>query len=587
MNPYLSFSLVSKSYAGRSLFRGLCFRVFAQDRVAIIGPNGAGKSTVFKIILGKELADEGEIIVRKDIGVSFVPQKGVYEKETVEEHLKTYLGDIPDYEKSTKISIVLGKVGIFDSKASIAKLSGGWKKRLDIAAALLTEPDLLLLDEPTNHLDIEGILWLEDFLKRSNFSFMLSSHDRNFLENVCSRVLEINPAFPEGSFSVKGSYSKFLEKREEFLQGQISYERSLKSKVSREIEWLRQTPKARTTKSRSRIENAEALIKELSTVRVNNKKNQTQIEFSSTGKQTRKLLTLHSACKAYGDKRLFSNLNLCIRPGMRIALLGKNGSGKSSLMKALLGIESLDSGSRKEAENLEMVYFDQEREQLNDCLSLKEALCPNSDTVYFQGKSIHVNSWAKRFLFSPDRLQMPLRSFSGGEKARILIARLLLKAADILFLDEPSNDLDISTLEILEESLREFPGAIVIISHDRFMLNDLCNLYIGLGLEGEEQFFADYYQWEDRLKAKPQKEKKAATQRQKAKSMSYKEKQELKQIEALIAKKEQELLLLQDKIQTAPEDKQWLLCQDLKKLQDSIEQHYERWQELYTLSIKN
>lgn len=580
MSPFLSVRSIAKSYAGRSLFRELSFQIFSQERVALIGPNGAGKSTLFKIIMAQEFPDEGELMVKKDLRLAYVPQKTVYQKETIQEHLETFVPDLNDYERDAKISIALGKVGIYDPQSSIHKLSGGWKKRVDIAAAILAEPELLLLDEPTNHLDIEGILWLEDFLKRSNFSVFLSSHDRNFLENVCSKVIEINPLFPGSSFSLKGSYSKFLEKRQEFLQGQATYEKSLHAKVSKEIEWLKQSPKARSTKSRSRIEKAQKLIDELATLRSNQQKKRAQIDFSASHRQTKKLLSLYKAKKSFHEKPLFSNLTLNISPGMRIALLGKNGSGKTSLMKVMMGLESLDSGSRKEADDLQILYFDQERETLDESLSLKEALSPNADTVLFRGKSIHVNSWAKRFLFGPERMQMLLSTFSGGEKARVLIARLLLKPADILFLDEPSNDLDIDTLEVLEESLQDFPGAIVLISHDRYLLNCLANLYIGLGMDGEEMFFADYYQWEEKFKEKPQKPVKKVQARAKEKSLSYKEKQELKNIEGCISQKEQKLCKLQERIQGTEAKEQWQLCQDLQKLQAEIDKLYNRWQEL-------
>ncbi len=593
MPPLLNAESLSKSYGHRQLFKEVSLCLFKGEKVGLIGPNGMGKSTFLKILSGIEVPDEGAVSLQQGVKIGYVPQTVNYPDLNLEDYLLASLSDdkeLDEYEKTTHISIILGKLGFDDGRVKINTLSGGWKKRLDLAYALLKNPDVLLLDEPTNHLDIEGILWLENFLKRSHCTCLITSHDRNFLETITSRIFELNPCYPQGSFSVDGPYSTFLEKRDQFLQGQAQYQKSLASKVRREIDWLRQTPQARTTKSRSRIQEANRLIGELSDVKSRNSSSKAQIEFTATGRLTKKLLTVNNISKSMKDTPLFSKLNFTLSPGVRIAVIGGNGTGKSTLMKLLLGELKPDSGTIKKAEGLKIVYFDQQREELPEDVSVKEALSPNGDTVHFQGRSMHVHSFGKRFLFTPERLQLPVRMLSGGEKARILIARLMTQSADILLLDEPTNDLDIETLEILEESLRNFPGAIVFITHDRYMLNDLATIFLGLGFGGDEYFFADYYQCERYLqemsqkKAPKAKTKTVSNNAPKKQKLSYKEKTEYQNIEKKIQKAEAEVERLHKLLEspTLSDDTNRLqeVCNELKKNQDEIERLYMRWQEL-------
>ncbi len=586
MSPLLNAEFLTKSYGARQLFKDVSLCLFKGDKIGLIGPNGMGKSTFLKILSGIEPPDKGNISLQRHLKIGYVPQETYYPDSTLEEYLLTSFPNDTHFdihERNTQIAIILGKLGFENGTTEIKILSGGWKKRLDIAYALVKNPDILLLDEPTNHLDIESILWLEKFLQRSNNTYIVTSHDRNFLENTSSKIIELNPCYPQGFFSIDGSYSTFLEKRERFLQGQTQHQKSLASKVRREIEWLRQTPQARSTKSRSRIQEAHNLIGELSNVQSRNNTSKAQIDFSGTGRRTKKLLTVNNISKSLGGKTLFSKLSFSLSPGKRVAIVGGNGTGKSTIMKILTEEIKPDSGTIKKADGLKIVYFDQKREELPHDITVKEALSPNGDTVNFQGRSIHVNAFGKRFLFSPERLQQPIRTLSGGEKARILIARMMTKSADILLLDEPTNDLDIDTLEMLEESLREFPGAIVFITHDRYMLNDLATLFIGLGTTNEDAFFADYYQWEKYLQSikqkKTPKSKKESQKTQQQKRLTYKEKIELQNIEEKIQEAENEVEKLQ-KMLGNPEDKLQELCKKLKKTQDEVERLYIRWQEL-------
>ncbi len=588
----LSCQGLSKSFGSRVLFKDLSFGIFAKDKIGLIGPNGSGKSTLLKILAKIENADEGIVVTGRSLRLGYIPQETLFDDLPIESILFHALKReaLSDEEKKTQVSIILSKLGFNDPQISSSSLSGGWKKRLALGVELIRSPDILLLDEPTNHLDLEGVMWLENFLKGASFAYIIISHDRYFLENTTQRIMELDKSYSKGIFIVEGPYSKFLEMREEFLLGQYQQERSLNSKVRREVEWLKQNPKARTTKSQSRIQEAERLILQLNEIKKRNQTNQTTIDFSSSQKDTQKLLSATNLTKSMGDKLLFSNVNLIVTPGMRLGIVGMNGSGKTTLLKLLAGEINPDKGTIKRADGIKIVYFDQHREQLPADISLRKALAPEGDTVIFRNQTIHVNSWCRRFLFHPDRLDLPFGHLSGGEKARVHIARLMLVPADILLLDEPTNDLDIPTLEILEKSLQEFPGAIIMISHDRYMLDQISNAILGLGAESEPELFADYLQWEEhcklkeKIKEKKEKKELAAKSPDRQKKMSYSEKREWDEMETKILKLENEIHHLSQLIEN-PEtsndsDILQRACQELSQKQSSLDALFQRWQEL-------
>lgn len=486
---------LSKSYSSRPLFRDISFTIDDKERLGLIGPNGSGKSTLLKIMASLVEPDQGEVISRKYLKTAYVPQDSKYDPElTIREvMLKATKGfDVSD----NKIEATLSRVGFIDADTSVRNLSGGWRKRLALAEQLAKEPDFLLLDEPTNHLDLEGVLWLEELLKSAPFSFVVISHDRNFLENVTNRTIELSAVYKDGFLSVKGPYSQFLEARQEYMKAQAHEEQALASQVRREIAWLQRGARARQTKAQGRIRDAEKLMESFEEVKFrNNQTSSVGIDFNASGRKTKELLVCKGIAKAFGDKKLFSNLDLVFSPGHRLGLLGTNGSGKTTLLKILAGELNPDKGEVKKADNLQIVWFDQNREQLDQKLTLRQALCSSGDSVVYRGRSIHIASWSKRFLFKPDQLNMPISYLSGGEQARILIARLMLMPADILILDEPTNDLDIPSLEVLEESLEEFPGAVVLVTHDRFMLDNISTQLLALDGSGGTRFYADYAQW--------------------------------------------------------------------------------------------
>ena len=493
----LSCEAVSKAYGTRSLFEELSFGLFEGDQVGLVGPNGSGKSTLLKILAGLETPDGGTRSVRGGIRVGYVPQDPVLPSGViVEEVIAGALAGLDEGARAGGIARALGRAGFADGRAEVDTLSGGWKKRLAIAHALAAGPDVLLMDEPTNHLDVEGILWLEGLLAERVRAVIVVSHDRYFLEHVATRMLELNRAYPAGLFQTDGRYSDFLARRDEFLRGQAAYEESLANIVRREIEWLRRGAKARSTKAKGRIKEAGRLIAELGDARARGSVATAGIDFTSSQRRTRRLLVARGLAKALGGRRLIRGLDLTITPGTRIGLMGPNGSGKTTLLNLLAGALDPDAGDIERAEGLRLVRFEQHRAGLDPTRSLRRALAPEGETVVFQGRSVHVASWAKRFLFRPEQLEMPVGRLSGGEQARILIARLMCEPADVLILDEPTNDLDIPTLEVLEDSLAEFDGGLVLVTHDRLMLDRVSTMILALDGLGGAETYADYVQWE-------------------------------------------------------------------------------------------
>lgn len=491
---------LAKSYGGPPLFEGLTFTVHERDHVGLVGPNGAGKSTLLKILAGIEKADEGTCAPRRNLRVGYVPQTPDFAPgRTAEEIVAAAVSKdehLDDRERHQRVGIALGKAGFTDPAVSTGILSGGWRARLAIARELARSPDLLLLDEPTNHLDIDSILWLEALLKDESAAFVVISHDRYFLENVARRMLEINRLHGSGLFHVAGSYSDFLQARDAALSNQAAYRDTLAGLVRREVAWLRRGAKARTSKSKARIKAAERSIEALDESRERSAAPTVNIEFSSSGRKSKRLWSGEGLRIAFEGRPIIDRLDLLLTPGMRCGILGPNGSGKTSLLRAIVGELPPTAGTIRRAEGLRVVYFDQNRDTLDPELTLKRALAPEGDSVIYRDRAIHVASWAKRFLFDAGQLETPVSRLSGGERARIVLARMMLQAADLLVLDEPTNDLDIPALDVLEEALLEFPGALVLVSHDRYLLDRVSTQVIALDGRGGAHHFAGYDQWE-------------------------------------------------------------------------------------------
>ncbi|HXB21738.1 MAG TPA: ABC-F family ATP-binding cassette domain-containing protein [Candidatus Solibacter sp.] len=498
MPPLINAQGLSKAYGASPLFQNISFVVSEGARIGLIGPNGSGKSTLLGIISGRVEPDSGEVATRKHTKLSHVMQEsqfapGVTVRAAIASALER--SGVPESEREGRLVETLGRTGFENFETEAATLSGGWRKRLAIAEALVQQPDVLLLDEPTNHLDIEGIEWLETLLQNASFACVVVSHDRYFLENVASEMVELNRAYPDGLLPVSGNYSSFLEQKEEFLHAQARHQESLENRVRNEIEWLRRGAKARTTKAKARITNANQLISELADLNSRTRTASAKIDFSATDRKTKRLIELEQVACAAGGRTLFENLDFILTAGKRIGLVGPNGSGKTTLLRLLRGEIPATAGEVRKADFLRVVYFDQNR-VLDPDVTLRRALAPDSDSVIYQERVIHVASWAARFLFTGEQLNQQVGRLSGGERARVLIAQLMLQPADVLLLDEPTNDLDIPTLEILEESLLEYRGALVLVTHDRYMLDRVSNVVLGLDGIGRAESFADYSQWE-------------------------------------------------------------------------------------------
>ena len=604
--PYLlSCQDLSKTFGAQTLFSSVDLVIAKGDRIGLIGPNGSGKSTLLKILCSLIEPDRGKLYRQKHVRISYLAQSDVFDEDkSSADNLYAAVSslNLEETQQYNRVHTMLSRAEFADPDCPVNLLSGGWRKRLSICRALVVYPDILVMDEPTNHLDIEGILWLEKLLNatlpESPDAFLMVSHDRRFLENTVNRVIELSPAYPEGTLQINGTYSTFLEKRELFLKGQQDQEERLANKVRRETEWLRRGPKARATKAKYRKDEAYRLQDELATVKSRNRAGgSVRIEFDATNRKTKKLLTATNISKGFDGHTLFANLDLALSPGTRLGLLGRNGCGKSTLMQILAAANSddglkTDTGTIKVADNLRIVSFDQRREQLDQDQTLRRALAPDGDSVLYQDRSIHVVSWAKRFLFRSDQLETPVSRLSGGEQARILIAALMLQPADILLLDEPTNDLDIPSLNVLEESLNEFAGGLVLVTHDRFMLDRICSEVLGFDGHGRASYFADYEQWlrgmkeaeqeqqlPNRNEAVPGPEKKKKTGK-----LSYMDQREYDQMEEkiLVAESRQQELeaLMQDPETAADADKLHTCWQELDTVQQKITRLYSRWEEL-------
>jgi len=579
---------IGKSFGARALFAGIRFAVDDGDRVGLIGPNGSGKTTLLEILAGRTPPDSGVLAPRKQLRLGYVAQDPVF-AETAS--IQQLIDAVPmeEEEREARTRTTLGRAGLHDTTVAVSTLSGGWRKRLAIALEVLRGPDLLLLDEPTNHLDLEGILWLESLLVGGPFASLTVSHDRYFLENVANRMMEINRAYPDGLFRVDGNYSEFLVKKEQFLLAQSKHQEALENIVRREVEWLRRGPKARTSKSKARIDAAGRLIGELAEVNSRSVSRTAGIDFVETGRRTKRLIETKHIGKAMGGKPLFSDLSIVLAPGTRLGLLGPNGSGKTTLLRLLAGEIEPDQGEIQRAERVKVVYFDQKREQLDPAQSLRRALAPDSDSVIYRGQPIHVAAWAARFLFHSDQLDLGVGRLSGGEQARVLLARLMLQPADVLMLDEPTNDLDIPTLEVLEDSLLEFPGAIALVTHDRYLLDRVSTTILGMDGAGNAAIYADCEQWQDevsRRRAEPERERPAAPPKpkQSPKKLNYLENREWEQIEAKIMEADERLKHAQQEMQNPAGLSDAATVQarydSLLAVQAEVDQLYARWAEL-------
>lgn len=579
MAPLISAHELGIRFGDRYLFKNLTLSVDAGERIGVVGSNGSGKSTLFRMIAGEVDPDEGNVALRKGLSVEYVKQSEDFGDVTIYEAL------MRDGVSDLTIKQHASRFGLPDLGMSVRKASGGVKKRIALVKSMLTSPEFVLYDEPTNHLDVDSILWLEDILKKARNGCMFITHDRAFIDRVATRVIEINNNYPDGYLSVAGNYEQFLEARDLFLEELESRRSSLANKVRRETEWLNRNPSAQRCRAKARVKNVGVLQAELASM--GKERGVVGLEIKESERKTHQLVRAENVGLTLGHE-LFSDLSFVLSPGVKLGVIGANGCGKSSFIKMVSGDIKPTAGKAIFAPELKIVKFSQEREFANLDQSLRLALCPEGDQVVFNGKVVHVAAWAARFLFRSDQLGTPLRLLSGGERARVLLARIMCEPADLLILDEPTNDLDIPTLESLENTLLEYQGALVVVSHDRYFIDSVSSSILGFG-EGNAKFYADWHQWFRRNRPNDSTGERASPAADgkpsgKKKALTYGEELELKQIESKIEKAEEEVQRCEAEvaspdIATNP-SKLTAACEKLTTAQHNVEQLYARWGEL-------
>jgi ABC transport system ATP-binding/permease protein len=495
---------LSHAFGARPLFEGVTFTVSEGDRIGLIGPNGAGKSTLLKILAGLFPADRGDVERRTGLRAAYVAQVPEFTGQNVREAVRAGLNGKAHvgWEEEARVDEWLSRLDL-DPERPIQELSGGWQKRVALAKALVSEPDLLLLDEPTNHLDVESILWLERLLASARFATLTVTHDRLFLQRAANRILELDRRNAGGLFDVAGDYATYVERKAEAMAAQERLETTLSNTLRRETEWLRRGAKARSTKQTARIQRAGDLAAEVADLASRNRVGSMGLDFQAgdtAESRKRKLIEARGISKRFGDRVVLQNLDVTVTPRTRLGLLGPNGCGKSTLLRMLTGEEKPTTGEVIHSDSLRIAYFEQNRATLDQNLTVLDTVCPDGDYVQFRGSSLHRNGYLERFLFRPEQRVQAVSSLSGGEQSRLLIARLMLQPANVLVLDEPTNDLDMMTLSVLEDALRSFEGAVLIVTHDRYFLDQVATQILAFhtnpGEEGQITALEGLPQWE-------------------------------------------------------------------------------------------
>jgi ATP-binding cassette subfamily F protein uup len=592
---------IQKRIGNRELFQGIDLTVHKGDKIGLIGPNGAGKSTLLKIIADVTDYETGEIDIAKGVRISYLPQTEQFdETKSLIDVVIESMDDMPlDYdEKRTKAVFALNKVGFAEDieQTKVSEISGGWRKRLAIACATAQEAELVLLDEPTNHLDLDGILDLEQTLKAAEFGFIVISHDRRFLHNITSKTMEINAIYPRGFFKQDLPYEDFMKKREEYFANEQSTRDSLKARLKIEQEWMSRGAKARTTKQEARIDSYYEMQDQLKDLnkRLSMKRSQERsFEFASTDRKTKRLITLNNISKKFGNKTVLHKFNLNLGPKTCIGLLGRNGAGKSTLQNIIAKKLAPDTGTVKYVDNLKVSIFDQARKDLALTLTPRVLFCGSADSVIFQDRLVHINVWMKYLQLRHDQVDTPIKNLSGGEQARLNLGLIMLERSDVLLLDEPTNDLDIESLNMLEKALQTFPGAIILISHDRKLVEAVSTSILGFTESANLQDFADVEQWQNHMngitkdvevKKIETKEVKEDYRNRDPKKISFKDKYEYENMEETIANLESELEELQaNPVDSTNFEEFQAYCDKMGEVQATLDAKYTRWSELEEL----
>jgi ABC transport system ATP-binding/permease protein len=597
---------LKKDFGIKAVLRDASFSVELGDRIGLIGTNGSGKSTLLKMLAGLEPMDGGELERNNGLRLIYLSQQPeLDDSRTIMEQILFDCGETPDsataWEVEAQAQVMLGKLGIQDVEAKVAGLSGGYRKRIAIATALIAEPDVLLMDEPTNHLDADSVEWLQGHLARYRGALILVTHDRYFLDQVTNRILEIDQA---ELFPYSGNYGYYLEKKAEQEESNQSSQRKFAGVLRRELEWLKRGPKARSTKQKARIGRIEDMReKEF-------RSSQGKVEISTVGRRIgKKVVALEGVTKSWGDRAVVKDFTYEFTPEDRIGIIGVNGAGKSTLMNIITGRLAPDAGTVDIGTTIEFGYFDQHSDDLKgmenlrviDYLKTVAELVKTAD-----GSVITASQMLERFLFTPNQQYAPIEKLSGGEKRRLFLLKVLLQAPNVLILDEPTNDLDVQTLAVLEEYLEDFKGAVFVVSHDRYFLDRTVDTIFALEGEGEiGRYPGNYSVYLEHSKARNSAKQSAKTkesaktsttnptatnptapQSAKPRKVSFKEKREFEQLEADIPKWEAEKAEVEKQLYNNPPSgytELQKLTDRLAALEGLIEEGTDRWMTLSEL----
>ena len=611
---YISVENISKSYGDRTLFSNISFGINKNQKVAFVAKNGTGKTSILNIIAGLDIPDKGQVIQRKDIEVAYLSQHQIFDKHlTIEETIfateNRILPIIKQYEKAlenpedsenyqkafdlmdqnnawdfeTQYKLVLSKLKLNNLSLKVGKLSGGQKKRLSLAILLINKPDLIILDEPTNHLDLEMIEWLEDYFKKEKITLFMVTHDRYFLERVCNEIVELDHG---ELYKYKGNYSYYLEKKEERITQEAVSTNKAKNLFKKELDWMRRQPKARTTKSKSRIDDFFE-IKEKAHKRRQDHSVQLEINMKRLGS---KIVELHKLKKSFGDLKILDGFEYVFKKGERIGIIGKNGTGKSSFLNILTNKEPIDAGKVVVGETVKFGYYTQKGIVVKEGQKVIEVIKEYGEEIPLtKGKRISASQLLERFLFDKKKQYDFVEKLSGGEQKRLYLCTVLIQNPNFLILDEPTNDLDVVTLNVLESFLLDFPGNLIVVSHDRYFMDKIVDsLFVFRGNGIVENFpgnYSDYRAYEDSkpkekaIKIEKQQKKSSPTNKTKLSFVEKKEFDSLEEdIERLVRKKKtiESSFLNEELTQNDIKEK----SEELQQVLSSLEEKEERWLEL-------
>ncbi len=612
---YLSVENIAKSFGERVLFKNISFGINQGQKIGLVAKNGTGKTSLLAIISGNDTPDQGNVVVRKDCRVGFLSQQPILdEKATIEEIILSsdnpILQVIAQYEKAlenpedseslqyafeaveahqawdfeTLYKQILFKLKLPNLHQKVHTLSGGQKKRLALARTLLSKPDLLILDEPTNHLDLEMIEWLEEFFAKENITLFMVTHDRYFLERVCNEIIELEDGI---LYSYKGNYSYYLEKRQARIENFEAETSKAKQLYKKELDWMRRQPKARTTKSKSRIDDFSE-IKQRANQRRNDHEVQLELNMERLGS---KIVELHNVSKSFDNKTLFNKIDYVFKKGERIGIIGKNGTGKSTFLNILTGKLPPDTGKVVLGETVKFGYYNQRGIHVKQGQKVIDVIREYGDYIPLKkGRQISAQQLLERFLFDRKKQYDFVEKLSGGELKRLYLCTVLIQNPNFLILDEPTNDLDIVTLNVLENFLLDFPGCLIVVSHDRYFMDKIVDHLFIFENQGIRDFpgnYSDYRDFEKAHKDEIQQAKKITPSKKNRKTntatkLSYNEQKEYKRLESEIAKLEKQKKQLESDFATqnwAP-DKITEESEKLKQLIETLEAKTERWFEL-------